>query len=137
MAARTIDLKPVVTENRLQGLWRLMRGFRLIYFGAALSIGLAAVTRTAYYFLLRYFVDDVLPAENTVALLPRVALGFIGLALIQGVFTFFSGKLAARTAEGIARRLRNFLFDHLQRLSFAYHDRTPTGDLIQRASSSA
>ena len=135
MAVRTVDLKPVVTENRLQGLWRLMRGFRLIYFGAALSIGLAAVTRTAYYFLLRYFVDDVLPAENTAALLPRVALGFIGLALIQGVFTFFSGKLAARTAEGIARRLRNFLFDHLQRLSFAYHDRTPTGDLIQRASS--
>jgi ATP-binding cassette subfamily B protein len=55
--------------------------------------------------------------------------------VVQGLFTFMSGKLVARTAEGITRRLRNFLYDHIQRLSYAYHDRMPTGELIQRATS--
>ncbi len=64
-----------------------------------------------------------------------IALGFVGLAVLQGGFTFLSGRLAARTAEGIVLRLRNYLFDHIQRLSFTYHDQTPTGELIQRSTS--
>jgi ATP-binding cassette subfamily B protein len=64
-----------------------------------------------------------------------VALGFIGLALFEGTFTFLSGRLAAQTAEGIVLRLRNYMFDHIQRLPFAYHDRTQTGELIQRSTS--
>jgi len=31
--------------------------------------------------------------------------------------------------------LRDFLFDHIQRLSFSYHSQTPTGDLIERVTS--
>jgi ATP-binding cassette subfamily B protein len=64
-----------------------------------------------------------------------IALGFVGFALLEGTFSFMSGSLSARAAEGITRRLRNYLFDHIQRLSFAYHDRTPTGELIQRCTS--
>jgi ATP-binding cassette subfamily B protein len=54
---------------------------------------------------------------------------------VQGSFSFLSGRLAAYTAEGITRRLRDFLFDHIQRLSFSYHATTPTGDLIERVTS--
>jgi ATP-binding cassette subfamily B protein len=55
--------------------------------------------------------------------------------VVEGVFSFLSGRLAAFSAEGITRRLRNFLFDHIQHLSFAYHSKTPTGDLIERVTS--
>ena len=54
---------------------------------------------------------------------------------MEGTFSFLSGRLAAYTAEGITRRLRDFLFDHIQRLSFSYHSQTPTGDLIERVTS--
>jgi len=135
MSLPTYDLKQVVSRNRLAGLWRLMHGFRLIYLGAILSIGLAAVARSAFYFLVQIFIDDVLGRPDTDRLLPLLALAFVGLAAVQGAFTFLSGKLAARTAEGVTLRLRNYLFDHLQRLTFAYHDRTPTGELIQRSTS--
>ncbi len=64
-----------------------------------------------------------------------IGLGFVGLALFEGGFSFLSGRLAAYTAEGITRRLRDFLFDHIQRLSFSYHATTPTGDLIERVTS--
>src|SRR5690606_40419383 len=64
-----------------------------------------------------------------------IVAGFVGLALVQGSFTFLSGTLAARTAEGIVQRLRNYLLNHIQRLTFAYHDEMQTGELVQRVTS--
>lgn len=112
-----------------------MIGFRLIYLAATISLGLGAIARTVSYLLLRYFVDDVLGQSPSISTMLLITLGFLGLALFQGGFTFLSGTLAAQTAEGIAKRLRNYIFDHVQRLSFTYHDRTPTGELIQRSTS--
>jgi ATP-binding cassette subfamily B protein len=103
--------------------------------GATFSLAVGAMLRTASFFLVRYMIDDVLVQEEARGLLVQVALGFLVLAFLQGAFTFLSGRLAAQTAEGIAQRLRNYLFDHIQRLSFTYHDHTPTGELIQRCTS--
>lgn len=131
----TYDLKNVVSDNRLKGIWRLMTGFHLPYLGATSSQALAAMAKTGTYLLLRYLIDHVLGQPNSAQLLPLVALGFVGLAAVEGTFTYLSGRLAALTAEGVARRLRNYLFDHIQRLSFAFHAKTSTGELISRATS--
>ena len=133
--APAIDLKSTVSDNRLVGLWGLLTGYRLKYLWATVSLGVGAVGRTASYLLLGYFADNVLGQTGTRGSLPLIALGFVGLALVQGAFTFLSGRLAAETAEGVVLRLRNFLFDHIQRLSFTYHDHTATGELIQRSTS--
>jgi ATP-binding cassette subfamily B protein len=112
-----------------------MGGFRLLYLGAILCLGLATAARTSTYLLLGYFVDTLLPQEQPAVPFYLIALGFIGLAVLQGGFTFLSGKLAARSTEGIILRLRNYLFDHIQRLPFTYHDHTKTGELVQRCTS--
>jgi ATP-binding cassette subfamily B protein len=130
-----MDLKDTLSDNRLTSLWRLLRGYRLIYLGAALSLGVAASARSGTYLLLGYLVDNVLESGTIVNKLPLVALGFVGLAALTGLFTFFSGILAARTSEGITQRIRDYLYDHIQRLTFTYHDQTKTGDLIQRCTS--
>lgn len=137
-----LDLHATLTGKRLEGLWRLMQGFRLRYLVAMICLGIAAVAKTSTYLVLRYFTDTILARPETTATsaafwqpLLIVAAGFIGLAFIEGSFTFFSGRLAAYTSEGVALRLRNFLFDHIQRLTFSYHDRTQTGELIQRSTS--
>jgi ATP-binding cassette subfamily B protein len=135
MSAPEFDFKNTVSDRPLVGLWRMMTGFRPAYLGAVVGVGIAAALKTVNYLLLRYFVDDVLGQGRFGRPLLLIALGFLGLALLQGVFTFLSGRLAAWTAEGIVLCLRNYLFDHIQRLSFAYHDRTQTGELIQRATS--
>jgi len=129
-----LDLKHAVHENRFVGLWRMMQGFRGRYLGATASAGVAAAMKTATFLLVEYLIDDVL-GKNQLNLLPWVGLAFVGFALLEGGATFLSGWLAAQTAEGIALRLRNYLFDHIQRLSFSYHDRTQTGELLQRATS--
>ena len=132
----SFDVKATLSKNRLLGLWRMAAGFRLAYLGAVLSLGLATAAKTGTAFLLRYLVDGVLGAATLdPGPLPWVGLGFVALAAAEGTCTFISGRLASRTAEGVALRLRNYLFDHIQRLSFTYHDQTQTGDLIQRATS--
>ena len=121
-------------SNRILALWQLLAGFRAHYFGAVATLAVSAITKTATYYFVAYLIDTVIGKEQY-AQLPWVALSFVGLALIEGVFTFFSGRLAAHTAEGIAMQLRDYLFDHVQRLSFTYHDKIKTGDLIQRVTS--
>lgn len=129
------DLKSFVSPNRLLGLWRMMTGFRLNYLGAVASIGISATAKTATYFLLRYFVDTFFSTQSATVSLPLIALGFIGLAFVEGSFAFMSGRLTAQTAEGVTRRLRNYIFDQIQNLPFSYHDKTPTGELIERSTS--
>jgi ATP-binding cassette subfamily B protein len=131
----TYDLKDTLTANPFVSLWRMTTGFRAIYLVAIVAAGLAALSSSAVFYLLRYFVDDVLPGSDRRGDLPWVAAGIIGLALLQGLFTFGMGRSAAQTAEGVARRLRNYLYDQIQRLTFTYHDNMQTGELIQRATS--
>jgi ATP-binding cassette subfamily B protein len=129
-----LDLQQTTDKNRFLGLWRLMTGFRLIYIGSIASLAIVAIAKTLTYLLLRDFADNALETEGGLPLY-YFALGFIVLAMFEAFFTFTSGRLAARASEGIILRLRNYLFDHIQRLSFAYHDRTQTGELIQRSTS--
>ena len=130
-----MDLQEVVTKKRFVGMWRLLRGYRWIYVGAILGVGIAAVARTGTYMLLGYYVDEVLVSESSPYTPLQIALAFIGLSLLMGIFAFASGALAGRTAESIAKRVRDYVFDHIQHLTFTYHDQTNTGELIQRSTS--
>ncbi|HEY89953.1 MAG TPA: ABC transporter ATP-binding protein, partial [Thermoflexia bacterium] len=117
------------------GLWRMMTGFRLVYLGALISITIGAAARTGTYLLLRYIIDTVFTQGQNLDKLPLFALSFVALAGVEGWFSYLRGIWSARTAEGITLRLRNYLFDHIQRLTFTYHDHAKTGGLIQRATS--
>ena len=136
----TFDFRKTLEENRLKGLWKMMSDYRLPYAGATLALAGSALAKTFTYLLLRYFADTVITqgkyiGNSLTQTFLWIGAGFVGLALCEGSLAFLSGRLAAYTAEGITRRLRDFLFDHIQRLSFSYHATTPTGDLIERVTS--
>jgi ATP-binding cassette subfamily B protein len=138
--AITFDFRKAVDANRLKGIWKMMVDYRLPYLGATAALAVSALAKTLTYLLLRYFADDVLTQGKYIGgSLTRtflwIGVGFVGLAACEGGFSFLSGRLAAYTAEGITRRVRDFLFDHIQRLSFSYHATTSTGDLIERVTS--
>lgn len=131
----TFDLKQTIGVGKWQGFWRLMTGFRLTYGISTVAMGFSAILNMLTFLLIRDFVDEYLGAGDRAWPLWLIVAGFLLLAFGQG-FLMFSGKrLAALTAEGVALRLRNYLYDHIQRLPFPYHDRTQTGELIQRATS--
>ena len=134
-SSKEFDIRTTISDNKLKSLWYLMQGYKRIYIFATLSLGIAAAFRSSIYLVLGRFIDELVAKSDISKYIPLIAISFIGLAVLQGLFTYISGRLAAKTSEGITRRLRNFLFDHIQRLSFSYHDKTKTGELIQRTTS--
>jgi ATP-binding cassette, subfamily B, multidrug efflux pump len=63
--------------------------------------------------------------------------GAIGLILLfavaRGAFAFSQAFLAEKLSQDVAFDIRNSLFAKIQRLSFSYHDRNRTGQLMIRA----
>ncbi|HSB03327.1 MAG TPA: ABC transporter ATP-binding protein [Anaerolineales bacterium] len=63
-----------------------------------------------------------------------VALVYIIIfAALRGVFAFLQAFWAEKNSQSVAYDLRNDLYAKIQRLSFSYHDRNQTGQLMIRA----
>ncbi len=54
-------------------------------------------------------------------------------SLARGLFAFAQAFLAQKVSQDLAFDFRNELFEKIQRLSFSYHDRNRTGQLMIRA----
>lgn len=147
----------ITSKMRVVGLLKMMSGYQWFYIGAIISLILAAMGRAGGFLLIGWFVDDLLKPlpqltdmtamaglgvqsfifirPDLASLIPLVALGYLCLALTEGGFNFLRGRWASYTAENVVWRLKNYIYDHLQRLTFRYHDRMQTGELLQRATS--
>ncbi|HQY91481.1 ABC transporter transmembrane domain-containing protein, partial [Caldilinea sp.] len=55
------------------------------------------------------------------------------LAVVRGVFAFAQSYMSEKAGQSVAFDFRNDLFAKIQRLSFSYHDRNRTGQLMIRA----
>lgn len=65
-------------------------------------------------------------------LLARLAVTLLVLGLLSAVLGAFQRFLSEWIGGHIGYDLRNKLYDHIQRLPFAYHDHSQTGQLISR-----
>ena len=59
----------------------------------------------------------------------------VGLTAIGGLCSYIKGRQSSLASDGIARRLKDDLYDHLNHLPSRYLDRADTGDLVQRCTS--
>lgn len=59
-------------------------------------------------------------------------LMLVTFALLNALLTYLDLYLASRIAQSLTARLRNELFDHLQRLSLDWHGKQKKGDLVSR-----
>jgi len=84
--------------------------------------------------LIQVIIDKGI-AQRNVNLVLWLALAMVGFALMRALFEFLQGALAARSAQGVAYDMRNALYSKIQSLSFSYHDKAQTGQLLTRATS--
>jgi len=68
------------------------------------------------------------PQALTIALVAIVIF-----ATLRGVFAFLQAYWAEKNSQSVAYDLRNDLYDKIQNLSFSYHDKNQTGQLMIRA----
>jgi len=104
--------------------WRLVAGAYL----ALLGINAMAVTIPQ---LIRWIVDQGIRGQN-LRLLGGSVLGLLALTLVKGGLTFVQGKWTETASQSVAYDLRNAIHRKLAALSFSYHDRTETGQLLSR-----
>lgn len=69
-------------------------------------------------------------AESTILLAGGLIILF---AVLRGVFSFSQVYMGERASQNASFDMRNELFAKIQRLSFSYHDRHRTGQLMVRA----
>ncbi len=137
-------------------LWRLLRGQRLRYAFALGCLFLAILLGYAVPLVGGVTLDHAIagkPADATTSPLLAALLRFLGgaehlranlwlapaamvaLAALAGVFSYLKGWQVSLASDGIARRLKNELYDHLNHLPARHLDRADTGDLVQRCTS--
>jgi len=68
--------------------------------------------------------------SNKVAILHFAVLAVIVIALVGALSAYAEKYLTTSVGQWVMHDLRRVLYHHIQRLSLAYHDRKPTGDLI-------
>lgn len=130
-----LDMPKILSSKRLASLWHLMKGYHFNYLVATVFLALAAFARTNMYLVLGRYLDQVIGEGFSGNELLLAALNFGAMIVLQAISSFMSNWMASFTAENTTRRLRDYLFDHIQRLSYAYHAESKTGDLLERATS--
>jgi ATP-binding cassette subfamily B protein len=71
--------------------------------------------------------------EGKTSTLALAAAGILGAALLRGFFTYWTTFIGEWLGQHVAFDLRNNIYNRLQRLSYAYHDKQQTGQLMSRA----
>ena len=100
--------------------------------GAFVCTVAAVLLQLAIPLILRSVLDDGLDPDNPGLVYVAGAL-LVGVTALRGAAVYGQNYLVAFLGQRLAFQLRNLLYDKLQRLSFAYHDRAQTGDLMSRA----
>ena len=86
----------------------------------------------------RWVVALVRAAGGADAIRDRLWLPAIAIVVVtagNGAASYLAGRWSALGAERAARQLRNTLYDHIHAVSVAYHQRSSSGDLLQRCTS--
>ena len=78
---------------------------------------------------LSHFLASTLGTDK-VAIVHFAVLSIIAIAVIGAVSSYAEKYLTTSVGQWVMHDLRRILYHHIQRLSLAYHDRKPTGDLI-------
>ena len=76
---------------------------------------------------------DVGLSSGRLSVLITLGLMVIGAALLRGMFAYGQAYLAEYLSQRVAYDIRNAIYNRLQYLSYAYHDRQQTGQLMSRA----
>jgi len=82
--------------------------------------------------VIRHAIDDLNTGVTSAKLL-HFAWQMLEVAAVRGVFLFLTRWIVIGISRDIEFDLRNDLFEHLERLSYPYYQRTRTGDIMARA----
>lgn len=135
MTTNNVPSSFVQQENTGSLLWRAYgylqpyRRYVMLTYLLMFFINLLALTTPQ---VVRWIVDTGIRGRS-MALLGWSVIGLLALTVIRSVLTFWEHRWVEVASQSVAYDLRNAIHDKLAELSFSYHDRTETGQLLSRA----
>jgi ABC-type multidrug transport system fused ATPase/permease subunit len=109
----------------LQPYWRYVVGaYSILLINNLITLAMPRI--------IQFIVDSGIRAASVPAIV-QGTLGLLGLTLVRGILTFLQGRWTEVASQNVAYDLRNAIHDKLQSLSFSYHDRAESGQLLTRA----
>ena len=118
-----------VANQVLDGLGKIPAAFM----SQALPKILEATGKDASLTLDQLKVQLTADINNAPGTLINALIFIIIFAALRGLFAFLQTFWAEKNSQSVAYDLRNDLYAKIQRLSFSYHDRNQTGQLMIRA----
>lgn len=121
-------------------IWRIVKmAFRRKWHMLAAYISMFGAA-AAYLFLPYYFgvaIDQVkvlteggaFPLQSLLLITGII----IGLSVVRGALSYFQTYMGEAVSQFVSYDLRNRFYDHVQHLSFGFHDKNHTGHLMSRA----
>ena len=100
----------------------------LLLFGIGNAMGPALIAQA-----MDHGIPAAIDGDTTALALPLAA--FLLVTLATGVADFFGTRLTGTLAQRLMVSLRRRMFDHVQRLGIAYHERSTSGRLVSRQTS--
>lgn len=128
-------------------------GFRFIYFLAMISIIISQLFNTIGPLIIRTTIDSIIGTEPINSDIIQSMVDFfggsgylinnlwvLGILIVvntgfRGLFQYFKNILSSKSTENIIMRIRNKLYDNIQRLPYREHVSIETGELLQRCTS--
>ncbi len=132
----------MATHSLRRQILALLHPYRGLFLFALLQVGLIAGAELLKPWPLKVIIDHVLGAKpldwSVVAgwsretLLLATCLSMVAIYLVLGALTLVNNYTTIRIGQSMVNDLRAALYNHLQRLSLAFHNRRETGDLLYR-----
>ena len=115
--------------NSLKRALVYLNEYRWMTLGAFSSLLLLIAANALTPQIFRWGIDQGIAQKDLDAVFLTGGL-LVVIAIARGLFNFGQGFWSEAVAQGVAYRLRNLVFDKIQNLSFSYHDRAPTSQLL-------
>ncbi len=126
---------PVRRKYYMKIVFRLLPFVKKYWVGMLLAFICLLISMAATLLVPRFLgqgIDTVLSSGSQTAVI-ITAVGIVVASIVNGLAGYGNTYLTQVVSQQASYDIRNAMYDRLQRLSFAYHDKNQTGQLMSRA----
>ncbi len=129
---------PITKENlrKFFGIFRFVVPYKTAFIFGLIALTFSSLTALTFPFMAGKLIDAA-GGKSTfyLATINQVAIGFMGIILLQGTFSFLRVHFFARFTEGSIADLRHMVYQKMIWLPQTFFDKSRVGELMSRVTS--
>ena len=115
---------------------RLMLGYTSIFAAVSFSLAIPWLVRLAIDKVVKFEAGRMVSVADTArSELFILGVALLGVSIMRGLFDFARTYTTDSLSQKVAYDVRNLMYNKLQHLSFAFHDKEHTGNLMSKVTS--